>query len=167
MRSPSVARALALGGAVTLLIGVAAPAPAQTQASLNVAASVQNNCKITATSIAFSAYDPVVANDTAALNGEGSLSVQCTKGATPSVSLGAGSNASGTQRRLANGTERLNYSLFSDSNRTNAWTASTAVNMGQAPSKVARVLAVYAAIDGGQDVPAGAYSDVIQATVNF
>jgi spore coat protein U-like protein len=160
-------RALTVTGAFTLLVGVAAPASAQTSANLNVAASVQNICKITATSIAFSAYDPVGANDTAALNGEGSVSVQCTKGAVPSISLGAGSNASGTQRRLASGSERLNYALYSDSGRATSWTTSTAVNMGQAPSKVARVLPVYAAIDGGQDVPAGTYSDVLQATVNF
>jgi spore coat protein U-like protein len=167
MRSSSVVRALTVTGAFTLFVGGAAPASAQTQANLNVAASVQNNCKITATSIAFSAYDPVGANDTAALNGEGSVSVQCTKGATPSIALSAGANASGTQRRLASGSERLNYALFSDSNRYTAWTTSTNVTLGQAPSKVARVLSVYAAIDGGQDVAAGTYTDVLQATVNF
>jgi spore coat protein U-like protein len=167
MRTSSVVRALTVTGAFTLLVGVAAPASAQTSANLNVAASVQNICKITATSIAFSAYDPVGANDTAALNGEGSVSVQCTKGAIPSISLGAGSHASGSQRRLANGNEVLDYALFSDSNRSNAWTTSTAVALTAAPSKVARVVSVYGAIAGGQDVPAGTYSDVLQATVNF
>ena len=168
MRTSRVMRALTVVGAFTLMVGVAAPASAQSQqANLSVAAAVSKNCTITATAIAFSAYDPVVANDTAALDGEGGLSVACTKGVNPALSLGAGGNAAGAQRRLAFGSERLAYDLFSDSTRSTAWTTSTSITMGNAPSKVARAVSVYGRIAGGQDVPAGSYTDTLLATVNF
>ena len=168
MRISRVMRVLTVAGAFTLMIGVAAPASAQSQnANLSVAAAVSKNCTITATAISFSAYDPVVNNDVDALDGDGGLSVACTKGVNPALSLGAGGNASGSQRRLAFGSERLNYDLFSDSTRSTAWTTSTSVTMGVAPSKVARPVTVYGRIAGGQDVPAGAYGDTLLATVNF
>jgi spore coat protein U-like protein len=161
-------RALTVVGAFTLLIGGAAPASAQSQnANLSVAAAVSKNCTITATAISFSAYDPVVANDTADLNGEGGLNVACTKGVNPALTLGAGNNASGSQRKLASGSNLLNYDLFSDSTRSTAWTTSTSITMGVAPSKVARAITVYGRIAGGQDVPAGTYGDTLLATVNF
>lgn len=169
MRTSRVMRALRIVGALTLMIGAGtAPASAQSQnASMSVAASVTKNCTITATAISFTAYDPVVANDTADLNGEGGLSVACTRGVNPALTLGAGNNAVAGQRRLDNGGERLNYDLFSDSTRTTSWTTSTSVTMGVAPSKAARPVAVYGRIAGGQDVPAGSYTDTLTATVNF
>ena len=169
MRTSRVMRALTTVGAFTLMIGgVAAPASAQSQnANLSVAAAVSKNCTIEATAISFTAYDPVVANDTAALDGEGGLSVACTKGVNPALSLGAGGNPSGSQRRLAFGSERLSYDLFSDSTRSTAWTTSTSIPMDAAPSKVARSVSVYGRIAGGQDVPAGSYADTLVATVNF
>ncbi len=168
MRISRAMRVLTVTGALTLMVGVAAPASAQSQqASLSVAAAVSKNCTITATAIAFSAYDPVVTNDTDALDGEGGLSVACTKGVNPALSLGSGGNAAGSQRRLGFGSERLNYDLFSDSTRSTPWSTSTSITMGSAPSKVARPVSVYGRIAGGQDVPAGAYADTLLATVNF
>jgi spore coat protein U-like protein len=168
MRISRVVRALSLTGGFALTMGVAAPAAAQSQqANLSVAAAVSKNCTITATAISFTAYDPVVANDTDALDGAGGLSVACTKGVNPALSLGGGGNASGAQRQLAFGSERLRYDLFSDSTRTSTWTTSTSVTMGVAPSKVARPVTVYGRIAGGQDVPAGSYTDTLLATVNF
>ena len=100
-------------------------------------------------------------------DGEGGLSVACTKGVNPALSLGSGGNAAGSQRRLGFGSERLNYDLFSDSTRSTPWSTSTSITMGSAPSKVARPVSVYGRIAGGQDVPAGAYADTLLATVNF
>jgi spore coat protein U-like protein len=168
MRISSVVRAMTVSGAFALILGAAAPAAAQSQqANLSVAAAVSKNCTITATAISFTAYDPIVANDTAALDGEGGLSVACTKGVNPALALGAGGNASGSQRRLAFGSERLNYDLFSDSTRSTSWTTSASVTLGVAPSKAPREVSVYGRIAGGQDVPAGSYTDTLLATVNF
>ena len=68
-------------------------------ANLTVGATVTKNCTVTTSALAFGSYDPVVANVAANLDGTGTLSVACTRGATAVVGLGAGSNSSGSTRR--------------------------------------------------------------------
>lgn len=170
MRTFHVMRNLTGVSALTLMIiGIAAPASAQSQsANLSVGATVTNNCTISATAVSFSAYDPVVANASANLDGDGRVTVACTKGASPSIALGLGSNASGSARRLAAGTERLTYELYQDSNRSTVWNTTTGVYTPvAATSKAPRDFTVYGRIASGQDVAAGTYSDTIVATVNF
>src|SRR5436853_7348740 len=74
--------------------------------SLSITATVAQTCSVSATStLAFGAYDPVVANAASALTGTGSVSIKCTKGSTGiTIDLDAGVHASGTQRRLHGGT---------------------------------------------------------------
>jgi spore coat protein U-like protein len=93
--------------------------------------------------------------------------VACTKGAAPSITLGAGANASGSTRQLAFGSERLTYELFSNSGRTTVWNSTNVLTPGAAPSKAARDFSVYGRIASGQDVSAGSYTDTVVATVNF
>ena len=73
----------------------------QASASLTVSANVTKNCTITTAPVNFGAYDPVAANATAPLDGIGTVTVTCTKGAPAQVGLGVGGNAQGTTRRMA------------------------------------------------------------------
>src|SRR5437867_12088378 len=84
--------------------------------SLNITATVAQTCSVSATStLAFGAYDPVVANASSALAGTGSVSIKCTKGSSGiTIDLDAGPHASGTQRRLQGATvttELMNYGM--------------------------------------------------------
>src|SRR5947208_10024354 len=74
--------------------------------SLSITATVAQTCSVSATStLAFGAYDPVVANASTALTGTGSVSIKCTKGSSGiTVDLDAGAHVSGTQRRLQGAT---------------------------------------------------------------
>ena len=84
-------------------------------ASLTVTANVSKNCTITTAPVTFGAYDPVTANATAPLDGIGTVTVTCTKGAAAKVGLGAGSNAQGTTRRMTGGAAAfLTYELYKD-----------------------------------------------------
>src|SRR3989454_7750339 len=78
--------------------------------SLSVTSSVAQTCIVSTTSaLAFGAYDPTAAS---ALPGTGSVSIKCTKGSSAiTIDLGAGSHASGSQRRMLGGTsgDLLNY----------------------------------------------------------
>jgi spore coat protein U-like protein len=134
-----------------------------------VTATVSNNCTISTNPVAFGSYDPIVAQASASLDGAGSVVIACTKGAVTTVALDAGANSSAGARRLAAGSSYINYQLYSDSNRSTAWgsDAGSTVAPGAAPSKAARTLTVYGRITGGQDVPAGSYTDTITATINF
>jgi spore coat protein U-like protein len=163
-----ITMALALSGAAAAAAQLSAAGSAT--ATMSVSASVSNNCTISTTALSFGAYDPIVANDTANLDGTGSVTITCTKGSTPTVGMNTGSNADGSTRRLADSSSNfIAYELFSDSQRSTVWgNSGTALfTPATTPSKDARQYTVYGRIAGGQDVPAGSYSDSITATVNF
>ena len=143
---------------------------ASASASLSVSAAVANNCTISTTALAFGTYDPVVAQASADLDGTGSVTIACTKGASTTIGLGLGSNPSGATRRLGDGASNfLNYEVYMDSVRATVWGNSGAALLTPpaAPSKGARSFTVYGRIVGNQDVPAGSYTDTVTATVNF
>src|SRR5256885_12030593 len=95
--------------------------------SLAIPATVAQTCSVSATStLAFGAYDPVVANAASALTGTGSVSIKCTKGSSGiTVDLDAGAHVSGTQRRLQGATvttDFLNYGITQPAT-TSPWTS--------------------------------------------
>jgi spore coat protein U-like protein len=138
-------------------------------ANLAVSATVTNNCTISTLPLSFGAYDPVVANASADLDGTGTVVVACTRGLAPTIGLGLGSNASGSTRRMTDGTNFLSYELYSDSGRTAVWgnASGSWFVASAAPSKAARNFTVYGRVPSNQDVPGGSYNDTVVATVNF
>jgi spore coat protein U-like protein len=138
-------------------------------ASLSVTATVSNNCTISTVAVAFGNYDPVGANASTNLDGTGTVVVACTKGATATVALGNGNNASGSVRRMSDGASNfLSYELYNEATRTTVWNSGAGLlATGAAPSKAARNFTVYGRVASDQDVPAGNYSDTVVATVNF
>ena len=173
MKNNGFVRSLMVVGVISLVAGAPSldvVSAATASANLSVSATVTNNCTVSTAALAFGSYDPVVANATAGLDGTGRLTVACTKGVAPAIALAAGSNASGSTRRLADGAGHfLEYNLFQDSNRSTAWSASGAgiYTAAAATSKASRDFTVYGRVTSNQDVPAGAYSDTVVATVNF
>jgi spore coat protein U-like protein len=160
----------------TILLALSASAAANlahaatSTASLAVSATVTNNCTISTTPLAFGAYDPVVANATTALDGVGTVTTACTKGATTTVALNLGANASGTTRRLSDGAGNfLPYEIYLDSGRSTVWGTSGAnlLTPAAAPSKAGRSFTAYGRVSANQDVPSGSYTDTVTATVNF
>jgi len=150
---------------------IAAPAFAATAtSSLNVTASVGPVCSISTLPVAFGAYDPVGTNASANLNGTGTVTVACTKGASASVDLGNGGSFLASSRRMSSGTDFLSYALYKDSAQQQPW--GSGVTGGTTASYVAAnknsaSLTVYGAVGSGQDVSVGSYSDSIVATINY
>ena len=171
MKKKSLVRTMgAVAATISLTSGLAPYASAATStANFGVGATVGKNCTISTNALAFGTYDPVVANASANLDGTGSVTVGCTRGAIASIALGGGSNSSGSTRRMADGTGNfLLYELYSDSSRTTVWNSgSGALTLTAAPSRATRDLTVYGRISSSQDVPAGTYADTVVATVNF
>src|SRR5947207_1580417 len=170
-----------LGVGATMLSSTSAHAGVATS-NIAVTASVTANCTISTTAVAFGAYDPVVANASTALNGNGSVSIACTKGSAPNITLDLGANASGSQRNMlvtGGGTDVLAYQLYQPPSTTpsttcsfpgsQVWgTAGSAIFTPTAPtSKAGRTYNVCGTISGGQDVAVGSYQDTVVATVNF
>ena len=149
----------------------ASPAVAITTTSgvLTVQATVVSACSVTSGTLAFGTIDP--AAGTSSLPSV-NLSVTCTQGATFSVGLGDGANASGTQRRMkgANQAQFLSYGLFRDSAGTQRFgdTVPTERVVNQTGlGATANTIAVYGAIASGQSAPADIYSDTVPITVYY
>lgn len=166
-------KALYLAVSVVAL-GASAGANAGTATdSLSVSASVIDNCTISTEAVAFGNYDPIVANAGDDLEGAGSVTIACTLQDIVQVTLGQGSNAdSGStdaapQRRMAKGEDFLSYALYSDSGRTAVWGNTSAVDVEDEGTGVAEEHTVYGSVASGQNVPAGAYTDSVVATVTF
>jgi spore coat protein U-like protein len=154
----------------TLLLSSTEVAAATATANLTVSATVSVNCAVTAGTLAFGAYDPVVTNASAALDGSGTFTVACTKGATGvTIDLGQGANYSGGRRMVAAG-NYLPYQVYSDAGRTTVWGSTSGgatVAVAAPASSAPATYTVYGRIAAAQDVPAGGYGDTVVATVNF
>jgi spore coat protein U-like protein len=163
--------AASVSGVAIVAAAFSTPAAAATAtANLGVSATVTNNCTISTAPLAFGSYDPVVTHAATNLDGTGTVTVACTKGVAPTVGLGLGSNASGSTRRMTDGSSNyLTYEMYSDAGRTTVWTDSGGglYAPGAAASKTARNFTVYGRVPSNQDVAAGSYSDTVVATVNF
>jgi spore coat protein U-like protein len=185
MKLSKVSNALVLASMLGVGAAMLSSAPAHAgsaPANLAVTASVAANCTISTTAVGFGAYDPVVTNAATALNGSGTVSIACTKGSAPNVTMDLGANPSGSQRKMlitGGGVDTLNYELYHPSTNTTpstcsfpgstVWgTAGAAIFTPTAPtSKTARAFAVCGTVAAGQDVNVGSYQDTIVATVNF
>ncbi len=171
-----------VAGAATAALVVSATAPAfagTATATLDVTASIDASCTISATPVAFGAYNPTAAT---AHYASGNVTIGCVKGSAPTVALSGGQNQGATtiERSMKHATsaDLLAYSLFKPSatapntvcanTEADAWGSDVAERFS--PSGVTLNGAVYhvcGKIAAGQDVSAGAYSDVVTATVEF
>lgn len=164
----AVASAIALVSSATLAAGTAS-------SSMPVSATVANNCSIDATGgLAFGSYDPAVANASAPLDASGTINVTCTLDAAATITLGQGANAdtgstdAAPLRRMTDGaTNFLSYALYQESGRTTVWGNDTTTDVISTGTGAAVSHTVYGRVAAAQNVPAGAYSDTVVATVTF
>jgi spore coat protein U-like protein len=133
-------------------------------AVLTITVILQTACAINASNLNFGAYTGAVVNATSA------LTVQCTSGTAYNVGLDPGqtSGATVTTRQMVNGSNKLNYTLYSDSGRTTNWgnTVGTDTVAGTG-SGATQSLTVYGRITAGQSPPPGSYTDTITATLTY
>lgn len=156
-------------------LGLAAsPALADTATSqMEVTASVSNSCTISAGTLAFGTYDPVVANASAELPGQAVLTVACTKDAATTIDLDQGANAdtgstdTAPLRRMSDGTNFLSYALYSDAGHATLWGTGDGVNVAYTGSGTSEEVDVFGAVAPGQNVPSGDYTDTVTTTINF
>ena len=157
--------------ATLLAAAGAAPAlAADTGSTLGVSATVTENCVVSTTPVAFGNVDVTTG---AAVEATGGISVTCTSGTgwSAAADVGSGTNATLASRKMASGTDLLNYGLYTDSGRTSLWgdgvggsTATidgTGTGSAQAHTIYGRIFASQAAL------PAGSYADTVTVTVTY
>lgn len=128
--------------------------------TLNVSATVISNARITSVgSISFGNYDPTEA--TTPLDANGSVTVTATKNLAYTIYIGA-------TRTMSDGTNTLNYQLYSDAARSSAWGSTLAAGVGYTSAgNAASTKTIYGRVPVSQDVPAGSFSGTVTVTVEF
>lgn len=140
--------------------------------SFQVTADIAAKCNtVTANTLAFGTFDPVAATN---LDVNTTMAVTCSRNTPYTIALNGGSTATGTiaNRLMTNGTDTLQYQIYTTTGRTIVWgdgtgTSQTVPGTG---SGVAQTVNVYGRIPGTQvpaNPPVGSYTDTITVTVTF
>lgn len=176
---------LALGLALCAVLSPGSALAGSSSGTLTVTASVADNCTIGTATLAFGAYDPLVANTTTDLPGSASISYACVKdaGHTIWIDMGAGNNngsgpvaGDNAMKETTNGTDYLSYQLYQDAAHTLKWgtgdpgaspTSGKGVRVAS-PGIGGTTVAIYGLVPHAQNVTASTtYSDSVTATINF
>lgn len=147
----------------------AAPALAADTTSFNVTITILDTCDVdaaAATDVAFGSVESTQTN----IDNAGSLSVQCTPLTPYTIALDNGENGTDVATRaMANGAIQVPYQLYQDAARGpgDVWgnTAGTDVYSGTGDGAI-QVIPVYGRVPDA-NFPAGAYSDVVMATIVY
>lgn len=156
--------------ALLALAPIAAHATDHVSAEVQVSATVVANCRLTVDPLVFGSYDPLGSHETSTLDGSTQMTVSCTLGTQATIVIDGGKNAGqdAAVRLLAAQGENLSYQLYRDSSRTQVWgRGSDAYSFLSTGGLPGQKLTVYARIPPGQEVPAGTYTDVVTASVDF
>lgn len=171
--------ALAFAAAAAVMAGiVSTPAKAGSiSGTINVEINISSACLVngaTSVSSTFGSGGKILFTDQPGLFGNvdgqlvgslGNLSVQCSPGIAPVLTVGAGANDQGGNRRMASGANRLVYHLFSDAARQDEITVGGQISLGTMTSQAVEV-PIYARVNsGGVILPAGQYVDTVQVTL--
>ena len=158
--------------AAGLLLAAAGPAMAATKtATINVSATVVDNCIIGAGALNLGTFDGT--NDLAASS---SVTVRCSAGTDYFVDLSTGSSGSYANRTLVNGAFRLIYNLYMANDYNTVWGNSLngtghaigiGSGMGVGNETTHTVYGRLLASENTGIIDAGTYADTITATITY
>lgn len=169
-------RNLALTGATGLLMAGTAYGGATPQtATFTVSAQVIKSCIVSATNLAFGAYDQLAAANT---TGTSIVSIQCTNGTVAAMQLSGGANGSlATTRKMKDSVSSnlLNYNLYTTAGNTVVWGdgvtgGSVTQTYNSTSNTTVQPFTVYGTIPALQTIATSAgatYTDSITVTVTF
>lgn len=156
---------------VVTSFGLAQIASAATQTTnFQVSAQVGTTCTISVLPLAFGNYDPT---SVAPLNGSTTITLTCTGGTPYTIDLDEGQNKTGSSsptvpaRTMFDGTNNLNYFLYSDPTLLTTWGAGAGAPATANATGTAQSITIYGQIPATQVVGSGTYTDQVVATVNF
>ena len=159
-------RALLAAGLIAATTGALASVVTTT---FQVQANVNAQCTITAVNLTFPAVDPLNSQT----DGATTVTVKCTKNSAYTVGLNAGTTTGSTiaQRLMANGTDTMDYNLFTDAGRASIWgnSAGSWVSGTGAGMGTAQVLNVYGRVAAGQtNLAVGTFTEpTVTVTVTY
>lgn len=164
LRRPVAAAFAALALAAGAVAGRPAAA-ATTTGTMSVRATVELNCRITASAMEFGTYTSGRASN---LDANGSVTFAGCNGANLSLALdGGSSNDIGNRTMRSSGGQTLRYQLYRNAARSSVAGRGTQQITATAAANGSGSLVIYGRIFAGQTVPAGAYSDTVNLVLTF
>ena len=157
---------LALG----LFAAASLPAPQTAEAAtststLAVTVEVVETCSIDGGTLDFGAYS---GGQSSALEASGSIAYLGCSAGTLSLELDGGNSGDEAARKLENGQgDGLAYQLYRNSSKTQIFGSGGNAMVLQLLVSGSGAVPVYGRIPGGQNVPAGSYSDAVNVTLTF
>lgn len=158
-------RVVCLVGLAGFLPAAVAPAATKT-AKFNVTATVESDCTVSATNLAFGSVGLIQSN----VDATSTISITCTPNTAYTVGLNEGTVSGSTvdNRMMGNGAATLNFQLYSDSQRTQVWGTTDGVDtVGGTGNGLATNLTVYGRIPSQTTPAAGNYVTEITATITY
>jgi len=167
LRLPRRALLAAVLAAGSMHAAIAATATSTFQVTANVA----TQCTVSAADLNFGTVDPLGGN----VDQTTTVTVRCTKNTSYTIGLNAGTTTGATlaQRLMANGSDTMNYNLYTDAGRTTVWGNSAAapawVSGAGAGMGSPQVLTVYGRVPSGQsNLAVGSFAETaITVTVTY
>jgi spore coat protein U domain-containing protein, fimbrial subunit CupE1/2/3/6 len=138
--------------------------------NLSVTANVPGGCSLSTNPVAFGDYSGTQ------IDVAGQLNANCTSALAYSVELGPGLSATGASRQMSNAGNnalKLNYELYKDAARSQAWggtayTVGTAQALsGQIGTGANQVIQIYGRLPAGQALSAGSFADTVVVSVIY
>lgn len=148
--------------------------------NLSVIANVVSNCHVNTTAssptpttalLDFGTISSLSSNVDAQTSGSAGsgISVLCSNGTSWAITVGAGNNVTGTQRRMIGGShsEYLPYDLYSDSGRSSSININGNLATGTG-NGTQQFITLYGRIPAGTTLPAAdSYSDMVTLTTTY
>jgi spore coat protein U-like protein len=144
-------------------------------ANLTVQITITASCTINAATLDFGS-NPGTTLVSSAINGSTTVSVTCTNLSPYSIGMDNGANVSGSQRRMKNGANFLNYNLYVDSLHANPWTTAASNSSCTTTSDCylgtgngsAQSVNIYGVVPStGTAPPTGVYTDTVVMTITY
>lgn len=153
-------RAVRLGRSVVAVAALLLIGAARTDAA---------SCNVSATSIAFGAYDVFTPAPSDSL---GTVVLSCNGGAkNVAIEISPGQTGTFAARRLTRASDNLLYNVYVDAARTTVWgdgSSGSQVHIERNPPNNKDLsVTMFGRVPASQDVSAGSYSDTLTVTVNF
>ena len=152
---------LLLAGAMAGAMATAAHAVTATN-TFQARITIQADCEVTSPTDLDFGTSGLLNNN---IDTSSTFNVKCTNGVGYTIDLGNGANASGTQNRMTNGTEFVNYETYQDSARTQLWDAANTV--AATGTGVDQSYTVYGRVPPQATPSAGNYTDTVTITVTY
>ncbi|MDD9937443.1 MAG: spore coat U domain-containing protein [Myxococcales bacterium] len=167
-RAAACAVLILMAGAARL--SGAAAATADTQ--LQIESAVSDACVLGTAPMALGTYAARTIHAASPLDFAGTITLDCVAGTSARLSLddgqnpAAGSTDAAPLRRMSDGSEHIDYNLYSDAARTSVWGTGAAgepAPVNTFPS----ALSIYGRVPPGQATSPGNYTDTVLLTASF